>query len=183
MTYRNEPSQHTRGTISTPGPLTFSYSTTLLHQHNGQVNHLGLQRLIINSHILQKNSQIFTSTFGSDRNSPALLCFSLYESVLAFPSSVTASILSSSFSSLSHFHFLLFFSNVIFLFSTILCLPSSKLLPSFTASNFTWLGGKEESNKFTVTNSLALRESTATLLPCPVAYTLPAGCRINSLEI
>lgn len=33
--YRNEASQHTRGIISTPCSLTFPYSTTLLHQHNG----------------------------------------------------------------------------------------------------------------------------------------------------
>lgn len=101
-----------------------------------------------------------------------------------FPSSVTASILSSSFSSLYHFHFLSFFSNVIFLFSTILCFPSSKLLPSFTASNFTWLGGKEESNKFTVTNSLALRaEQQCSLVLLPTPFLLGAAFILWKYEI
>lgn len=114
----------------------------------------------------------------------ALLCSSFYESVPPPPSSVTASILLPPFSYLLLFHFLLVFSNLIFLFFIFLFLPSSKVLLSFTTSSFTWLGGKEESNKFTVSHKFTgTQRQHSNTVPCPAAYTLHAGCHIHSLGI
>lgn len=185
VTYRHEPSQHTRGTISTPGPLTFSSSASLAPAEQA-LNHLGLPKLIINSHILKKKTfklwlppLVLTATAWPCFASAYMSLFQHFPPQLLLPSSHLV------FHSVPFSLSFVFLNilNIIFLPSVTLCLPSSKLLPSLTASNFTWLGGKKESNKFTVTNSLALRESRATLLPCPVAYTLPAGCHIHSLQI
>lgn len=109
VTYRHEPSQHTRGTISTPGPLTFSSSASLAPAEQA-LNHLGLPKLIINSHILKKKHSSFDFHLWFWQQQPGLALLQLIwvcSSISLLSYCFHPLIL---FFILSPFHCLLFFS-------------------------------------------------------------------------
>lgn len=131
------------------------------------------------SSILHSLKQLLPPFSSDDSNLPGLALFqSFWTCPTVFFSYCFHPLTSPSF------HFSLVCSNSTSLSSVFLFLTSSKLFPSLTASNFSWLGERSNLTSLQLaTNSLVCSDCTAALWPCPVAYPPPAVCHMHSLRV
>lgn len=108
-----------------PSDILLQYPSPALVWSSGAMNYLGLKAHDQFTHSAKNLKHLLPLLVLTAMVSLVLLCSSFYKFVPPFPSSFTASILSPAFSSLSPFHFLLVFSNLIFLLFISLFLPLS----------------------------------------------------------